>query len=466
MVKKTLFTILILAIVGFCFVVYFADITTAPVSGPAETALPVETTPPIEITLPADAIPVSSNEEIIVAVSDTIEAGESFVNFDVSRIDETTIYTDSVLSNMIKTKHPEYQYVAAIDSAYNGDLHLLSIMIDYNYFFINRDVFYVVDRPGLYLVLDKKILPRGETLTVDLRGENAAGYKLDVSSAGSSLMIDEDNHIETLWEGIAYLRATIVSKSNSEEEYIHTFKVRVLPGIVPHINDIGELVAVAKDNLGRTSCPIYICCKNLTYAEMQNALNGLGEEYVTCTLDPGMTSIENYTYTDYSLPECAKRLAAVEEKAEEIVSEIVLPDMSELEKETVLYDYLIQNTEYDNRVYDNPENCPIDSSTSYGPLIDNLGICSGYAYALKALLTEAGIECITVEGVSEGEGHMWNIAKIDGVYYQMDPTFDSGYTHWDGVLSHEYFNITDKQMKRDHFWDASAYPTCIDTRYE
>lgn len=465
MFKKILYSILILAIVGFCVLVYFADITTEPVTAPEKSTLPGKTIPHQEITLPADAIKVSGQEEIIDALTKTIEAGNNFVNFDLSGFDKP-VYSNAILYNLIVTKHPEINCIRDIHSQYNEDLHLLSTEIVYRYYVNNEDIFYVTERPDLYLVLDKKVLLACDTFQIELRGKRAPEYDLTLFTSSATALVGEDDQIQALWKGVAYLRATITSKSNSKEQYIHTFKVLILPGNVPRIDDIGELVGVAKDNLSKTSHPIFVCNEELSYTEMQRALSGVGMDYITCTLDSDMTSIDNHTGTGLSLSECADKLDMIEEKTEEIVSEVTTPDMTELEKETALYDYLIQSVRYDDRIYDDPESCPFDSSTAYGPLFSNTGVCAGYAYALKALFTKAGIECITVVGISKGEDHMWNIAQIDGVYYQLDPTFDSGMTHLNNELSHDYFNISDEEMKEDHTWVAHEYPPCTDERYE
>lgn len=62
------------------------------------------------------------------------------------------------------------------------------------------------------------------------------------------------------------------------------------------------------------------------------------------------------------------------------------------------------------------------------------GVCAGYANLLKAMAKVTGDEVVVVVGdartdVDEigGGGHAWNAAKIDGTWYLLDPTWDSGH---------------------------------------
>jgi hypothetical protein len=454
MVRKLLFFILILAILVLgVFNMPVTDIATAFVDVLEE------------LTLPPDTIKVNSNEQIIEAVTDTIKAEENIVNFDTHELKEA-IATDSTIYSIIMASNPDIKDIKEIHSLYNADRQYLSIVIVYNYYVNNQDIFCVIEKPGLCAVLDKRVLLAGESAQIDLQGEYASAYDLYITSSDPSIQIGENDRITGITEGTAYLHFTIAAKSDSNRQYSHKFKIYILPEDVPQINDIGGLMAAAKKDLDKTSHSILISNENLTQREIQKALEDIGEGYIACTLDDEMTTLYNDTYSGDSLIECTQKIRLIEETVAEIVSGITRPDMTDLEKETAIYHYLIQNVAYDYRVYDDPKNYPFDSSTIYGPLINGTGVCTGYAYALEELLDAVGIECMTVLGIYENQYHMWNIAKIDGVYYQLDPTFDSVYTHSYRALSHEYFNISDEKMGNDHEWDTSAYPLCTDTRYD
>lgn len=124
------------------------------------------------------------------------------------------------------------------------------------------------------------------------------------------------------------------------------------------------------------------------------------------------------------------------------------------------FTYLQQNTFYDNRCYNNlaadVESCKLDPCPhiSYGPLVENRGICSGIAYAYKKLMESFNIECIVVHGeLGEGEMlHAWNLVKINNQYYHVDATYGIE----QGVCFTSFMKA-DTQMK-DYRWDQSIVP--------
>lgn len=129
---------------------------------------------------------------------------------------------------------------------------------------------------------------------------------------------------------------------------------------------------------------------------------------------------------------------AIREKQEEIaaetervVSEIITDDMSELEKEMAINQYLCDTAEYDMAALGNAGENDFedvddefnDSFTPYGVLLNKTGVCSSYAGAFKLLAEEAGLECIVVTGYLDGElPHAWNKVKIDGEWQIVDST--------------------------------------------
>jgi len=155
----------------------------------------------------------------------------------------------------------------------------------------------------------------------------------------------------------------------------------------------------------------------------------------------------------------------VYDKAKEIIKNIIKPGMSDLEKEKAIHDYIVLNTEYDNVNYDNNTLQNWDFNP-YGILIKGTGVCEGYADATKLLLDMEGIDCIVVGGNSnEGEGHAWNIVKIDGKNYHLDTTWEWG-NKQKNIVEYDYFNLSDKEMSENHNWDTSRYPKCEDSLNE
>lgn len=157
-------------------------------------------------------------------------------------------------------------------------------------------------------------------------------------------------------------------------------------------------------------------------------------------------------------------------KVKEIISKVVKDGMSDYEKELALHDYLLENVEYDERLYDG--NMPEESYTDYGVLVKGKGVCDGYAKAMYRLLNSAGIETLYVTGDAIDKHttvpHAWNIVKIDGEYYNLDATWNDPiiYGSDKGEVRHTYFNVTDETLSKDHIWDKSKYPKCVSKKYE
>ena len=136
--------------------------------------------------------------------------------------------------------------------------------------------------------------------------------------------------------------------------------------------------------------------------------------------------------------------AKFDERVEDIISGLT-PDMTEFEKELYIHNMLV-----DRNTYDYGPNL----YSAYGALVDGVSVCDGYAKAFQYLLMCAGIQSYRVTGYGNGGAHAWNYVRIDGKYYQTDPTWnDSG----DGGY-HNYFNLTDRAMGEDHLVDSVAYP--------
>jgi transglutaminase-like putative cysteine protease len=149
------------------------------------------------------------------------------------------------------------------------------------------------------------------------------------------------------------------------------------------------------------------------------------------------------------------KVAAVYEKAKDIISSVTNSSMSELEKELAIHEYVVKNTAYDFDNYIN-ERVPEDSYTAYGTLINGKAVCQGYADTMKLLLNLAGIEAQVVVGYA-GEPHAWNMVKIDGEYYHLDATWDDPVPDAGNKVRYTYFNVSDEQISKDHEWNRKNY---------
>ena len=142
-------------------------------------------------------------------------------------------------------------------------------------------------------------------------------------------------------------------------------------------------------------------------------------------------------YTDLSQEQ------AVSERVGEIVRGFGFDgSTTELEKLRAVHDYLCENVEYDD-IHKHNEHYHL-KSTAYGALINGHAVCQGYAAAAYRLLRELGVSCRVVTGMAELDGekefHAWNIAAVDGKYYNMDITWD------DQLSTEDYFLRSDADL--------------------
>lgn len=151
-------------------------------------------------------------------------------------------------------------------------------------------------------------------------------------------------------------------------------------------------------------------------------------------------------------------------KINEILSKTVKDSMTDYQKELAIHDYLVLNCKYDYENYKN-KTLPDESYTLYGLLIKGTGVCQAYAEAMEVLLNFAGVECSMVTGTANGEGHAWNIVKLDNEYYMIDTTADDPTPDKAGAVNYSYFNLTDSQLAEDHIWDKSKWPAASGTKY-
>ncbi len=114
-----------------------------------------------------------------------------------------------------------------------------------------------------------------------------------------------------------------------------------------------------------------------------------------------------------------------------------------------VYEYLIDNTEYDLSAEDNQNILSVFKSGK--------SVCQGYAKATQYILNEMDIPCILVTGTAkEGEGHAWNLAFVDGEWTYVDTTWgDASYRNImtgevRNEITYDYLCVGDEELKKSH----------------
>ena len=162
----------------------------------------------------------------------------------------------------------------------------------------------------------------------------------------------------------------------------------------------------------------------------------------------------------------AAQEAAVDSAVAQLLSQLNVSGKDSYTKLKAIYDYITANITYD---YDNLQNNSYKlKHTAYAALINKTAVCQGYAVLLYRLALELGVDCRMIPGNSDGQGHVWNIAKLDGKYYNLDSTWDAGLPIYqcflvgsDNFDNHDRWDTPGQMPSKDNYNSAAfhaAYP--------
>ncbi len=115
-----------------------------------------------------------------------------------------------------------------------------------------------------------------------------------------------------------------------------------------------------------------------------------------------------------------------------IVTELLLPDMSDGEKALALHDWLVLHCRYDTGKY---------RDMAYGAVVEGKAICRGYARGFALLAAQAGLDSVYTFSVALA--HAWTLTRLDGHYYGIDPTWDDDHYERIGFVNHRHCMFSD-----------------------
>lgn len=180
-----------------------------------------------------------------------------------------------------------------------------------------------------------------------------------------------------------------------------------------------------------------------------------------CVDRDGVTTVWWQYYKDDAAEKFAEGLAAARKIAAQA------PRGSEWETVSWIYTYLADHITYGDRntYYQKHGNQLRDA------LVEGECVCSGYCDAMYYLCSLCGVECLGVDGNSDSDlipggvdGHAWNLARVDGLWYCFDPTVND-YQPVPGVslcfgLSTDALQTLGRYQLTGAYTDETLIPAC------
>ena len=137
-------------------------------------------------------------------------------------------------------------------------------------------------------------------------------------------------------------------------------------------------------------------------------------------------------YLDFSADreECERRAAEMRSAIDSAADELMISTegLTDEDMFSVICAYVRDSAVYAQDIADTPQEEMTEDMffdrTAYGALVSGRTVCTGYAYAFKALCDRMGLPCWVVFGkLYSGDDHAWNAVYLDGEVKYVDVTF-------------------------------------------
>ncbi len=134
---------------------------------------------------------------------------------------------------------------------------------------------------------------------------------------------------------------------------------------------------------------------------------------------------------------------------------------TDYEKIYAVYNWLCKNVTYD---YENLEDTTyLLKHTAYAALVNKTAVCQGYAVLFYRLMLELGVDARVIVGDGGGP-HAWNIVELDGLYYNLDATWDAGQSEYIWFLNSFWdFGGHEREMQYDTMAFHNEYPMAAES---
>ena len=160
------------------------------------------------------------------------------------------------------------------------------------------------------------------------------------------------------------------------------------------------------------------------------------------------------SYSQKEIEEAREQVHAALDEIVPVIAQEAGDDELALHRE--IFEYLCENVSYDYELSDiivsgDTSNPLRKNRGSYGALIQQKTVCSGYAGAYKAICDRLGLDC----WVAESRDHAWNLVRMqDGGVYCVDAT--SG--DQDTWIADQFFMVSPQEYEEKYGYRISE--TC------
>ncbi|MGG0729561.1 S-layer homology domain-containing protein [Bacillus paramycoides] len=267
---------------------------------------------------------------------------------------------------------------------------------------------------------------------------------------GPYTTVTREQYAQFLYKALEYKNSDV--KSTGDAALLTTFKDEVQKRINTYETNITLPYQTKNSNTEEVMNTLFNAYKEVANKNEYTNYNRSNVSY-SLSGSPG-----NYTFTLHiTYRETKEQTEYVMKQAKAIVSSIIQVGMDDHEKVKAIHDYVVKHVSYDTSY---------KAYTAYEALVNRSAVCQGYALLTYQLLKEAGIENHFVVGTGDGQPHAWNLVKVDNKWYHLDTTFDDPIPDEQGRVTYSYFNLSDKQIARNHEWNREEYPQATTNYYD
>ncbi|WP_069999712.1 transglutaminase domain-containing protein [Cellulosilyticum sp. I15G10I2] len=154
----------------------------------------------------------------------------------------------------------------------------------------------------------------------------------------------------------------------------------------------------------------------------------------------------------------AQELQEVDLIVNDVLKQITAACQNDYKTIEAIYNYVLKTYRYEKMAVDDTdtENILLERNLLNGLKGTNGVVCDAYVMLLSKMLTAKEIENVIVMGTAYGELHVWNKVKLNGNWYNIDPTWgDSIYSE----NKAKYFLTSDQVLLHNgRVWHESDYP--------